>query len=172
MKIEKIKLKDLKQYENNAKIHTDEQIEHIINSINKFGFNDPIAVWGKDNLIIEGHGRYLALNKMGAEDVDIIRLDHLTEDERKAYTLAHNQLNLVTGFDFEILDSELAELENMNMEMYGFNLEDFEVKDRLDLSENIKDSFEIIVECISEFDLEQKYNFLTKEGFECRISTL
>ena len=125
MKIEKIKLKDLKQYENNAKIHTDEQIEHIINSINKFGFNDPIAVWGKDNIIIEGHGRYLALNKMGATDVDIIRLDHLTEDERKAYTLAHNQLNLATSFDFEILDSELAELENMNMEMYGFNLEDF-----------------------------------------------
>ena len=125
MKIEKIKLKDLKQYENNAKIHTDEQIEHIINSINKFGFNDPIAIWGKDNIIIEGHGRYLALNKMNVEEVDIIRLDHLTEDERKAYTLAHNQLNLATGFDFEILDSELAELENMNMELYGFDLEDF-----------------------------------------------
>jgi len=124
MEIEIIKLKELKQYENNAKIHTEKQIEHIINSINKFGFNDPIAVWGKENLIIEGHGRYLALKKMGAKEVEIIRLDHLSEDERKAYTLAHNQLNLETGFDFDILERELAELEDMDMDMFGFDLED------------------------------------------------
>jgi len=138
MEIEKIKLKQLKRYENNAKIHTEEQIEHIINSINKFGFNDPIAVWGEDNLIIEGDGRYLALNKMGIEEVEIIRLDHLTLGERKAYTLAHNQLNLETGLDFEILDSELAELKDMNMDMsaFGFELEDLEELDRAKVSRN------------------------------------
>ena len=65
MKIIKLNIKDIKSYKNNAKIHTAEQIEQIKKSIQEFGMNDPIAVWGKDNTIIEGHGRLEALKQLG-----------------------------------------------------------------------------------------------------------
>ena len=116
-----MEINKLKQYENNAKMHPEYQIKQIAESIKKFGFNDPIAIWGEENLIIEGHGRYLACLQLDLKEVDVIRLDHLTENERKAYTLTHNKLNLNTGFDFEILDKELLNLiEEFDMEEFGF----------------------------------------------------
>lgn len=60
MEIIKINLSELTPYENNAKLHPEEQIEQIKKSIEQFGNDDPIAVWGKDNIIVEGHGRYQA----------------------------------------------------------------------------------------------------------------
>ena len=81
MEVVKLKLKDLKQYKKNAKLHPKEQIEQIKESIIQFGFNDPIAIWGNDNIIVEGHGRYLALKELGYKEVDCIRLDHMTDEE-------------------------------------------------------------------------------------------
>lgn len=89
MEIIKLNINELKPYEKNAKIHTPEQIEQIKSSIEKFGMNDPIGIWGKDNIIVEGHGRIEALKQLNIEEVECIRLDHLTDEERKAYTLAH-----------------------------------------------------------------------------------
>ena len=129
MKIIKLNIKDIKSYKNNAKIHTAEQIEQIKKSIQEFGMNDPIAVWGKDNTIIEGHGRLEALKQLGYKEVECIRLDHLTDEERKAYTLAHNKLTMNTDFDFEILESELIDIDNIDMSDFGFDL-DFEDKNK------------------------------------------
>ena len=70
MEIVKLKIDDIKPYKNNAKIHTPEQIEQIKKSIEQFGMNDPIAVWGKDNIIVEGHGRLEALKQLGYTEVD------------------------------------------------------------------------------------------------------
>ena len=120
MEIIKIKLEDLKPYEKNAKIHTQEQVEQIIKSIEQFGMNDPIAVWGEDNLIVEGHGRLEALKQLGYEEAECIRLDHLTDEERKAYTLAHNKLTMNTDFDFDILNVELNDIQTIDMEQFGF----------------------------------------------------
>ena len=115
MEIIKIKIEDLKPYEKNAKIHTREQIEQIKNSIKQFGMNDPVAVWGENNLIIEGHGRLQALKELNYDEVDCIRLDHLTDEERKAYTLAHNKLTMNTDFDFDLLEDELNDIFNIDM---------------------------------------------------------
>lgn len=120
MEIIKIKIEDLKPYEKNAKIHTREQIEQIKNSIKQFGMNDPVAVWGENNLIIEGHGRLQALKELNYDEVDCIRLDHLTDEERKAYTLAHNKLTMNTDFDFDLLEDELNDIFNIDMEEFGF----------------------------------------------------
>lgn len=120
MEIIKIKLKDLKPYEKNAKIHTQEQVEQIMKSIEQFGMNDPIAVWGEDNLIVEGHGRLEALKQLGHDEVECIRLDHLSDEERKAYTLAHNKLTMNSDFDFDILDEELNNILNIDMTDFGF----------------------------------------------------
>lgn len=119
MKIEKIKIADLIEYENNAKLHPKEQVEQIKNSIIEFGNNDPIAV-DENNMIIEGHGRLLALKELGYKEVEAIRLSHMTDEQKKAYILVHNKLNMNTGFDLDILGSELDEITNIDMADFGF----------------------------------------------------
>ena len=73
LKVEYYPIESIKPYENNAKIHTEEQIEQIVKSIKDFGMNDPIAIWSEDNIIIEGHGRLMACKKLGMTEVPIIR---------------------------------------------------------------------------------------------------
>jgi ParB-like chromosome segregation protein Spo0J len=123
MKIEKIKIELLTPYENNAKEHPQEQIDQIKQSILTYGMNDPIGVWGKQNIIVEGHGRVIALQQLGYEEVECIRLDHLSEEERKAYTLIHNKLTMNTDFNFEKLEEELKALTafDVDMSLYGFD---------------------------------------------------
>lgn len=124
LKVEYLPIDDLKPYENNAKIHTPEQIEQIVNSIRDFGMNDPIGIWGVDNLIVEGHGRLMACKKLGMAEVPIIRLDELSDEQRKAYTLAHNQLTMSTGFDMEKLAEELKNID-LDLDSYGISENDF-----------------------------------------------
>lgn len=92
--------------------------------------DDPIAVWGEDNTIIEGHGRLLACQKLGIEEVPIIRLDHLSDKQRRAYTLIHNQLTMNTGFDVQKLTAELEAIGD-NLIEYGF-----EIKPHVDIVED------------------------------------
>lgn len=124
LKVEYVDVGSLRPYENNAKIHTDEQIAQIARSIEEFGMNDPIAVW-KDGEIIEGHGRLLACQKLGLTEVPIIRLDGLTDEQRRAYMNVHNQLTMNTGFDLDLLNEELGKIENIDMSMFGFDISDF-----------------------------------------------
>lgn len=120
LKIEYMKTDELKPYANNAKIHTAEQIEQIKASIKEFGMNDPIAIW-ENNEIIEGHGRLIACSELGIEQVPVIRLNELTDEQRRAYMLAHNQLNMNTGFDYDILDLELEDIHDIDMKDFGFD---------------------------------------------------
>lgn len=129
MKIEKVKITDIKPYKNNAKIHTREQIEQIKKSIQEFGNNDPIAIDEK-NVIIEGHGRYYALKELGYDEVECIRLTHLTEEQKKAYILVHNKLTMNTDFDINVLNEELDEIINIDMEDYGFDFDEiFDIRE-------------------------------------------
>lgn len=130
LKVDYIPTEQLKAYEKNAKTHTPEQIEQIKNSIQEFGMNDPIGVWGKDNLIVEGHGRLQACKELGMKEVPVIRLDDLTDEQRRAYTLVHNQTTMNTGFNMDILTEELDNID-IDMSELGFpdneevNLDDF-----------------------------------------------
>ena len=121
LKIEYMKTEDLKPYANNAKIHTEEQIDQIKKSIEEFGMNDPIAIW-KNNEIIEGHGRLIACSELGIDKVPIIRLDSLTDEQRKAYMLVHNKLTMNTDFDVDLLKIELDDIVNIGMTAYGFDI--------------------------------------------------
>ena len=120
--VDMIPIGQIKPYKRNAKRHPQEQIEQIINSIKAFGMNDPIGVWGKDNIIVEGHGRYLALREMGESgEVPVIHLDNLTDEQRKAYALAHNKLTMNTDFDFDLLQLEMEDLSAyFDMADFGF----------------------------------------------------
>ena len=134
LKIEYVDINTLKEYEKNAKLHPQEQIEQIKKSIQKFNMIDPIGVW-KDNSIIEGNGRYKACMQLGIKEVPIIRLDHLSDEERKAYTLAHNKLTMNSDFDLDILNDELDDILNIDMSDFGFDL-------NFDLNEEEKEIIE------------------------------
>lgn len=168
LKIEYVDINSIKPYKNNAKEHPREQIEQIKKSIEMFGMDDPIGIW-KDE-IVEGHGRLIACKELGYEEVPIIRLDHLTDEERKAYTLAHNKLTMNSDFDVDILNNELFSFETIDMSDFGFNLIE-EEKEREDLSDKIKENYELIIKCSSEEELEETYNKLSEEGYECQVST-
>lgn len=117
MKIERVSLASIRPYENNAKKHPQSQIDQIAASILEFGNNDPIAI-DETGTIIEGHGRYMALQQLGFTETDVIRLDGLTEQQKRAYILVHNQLTMNTGFDPEILRREIESIETVNLADY------------------------------------------------------
>lgn len=144
MEIIKLKIKDLTPYEGNAKEHPKKQIEEIKNSIKQFGFCDPVGIWGDKNIIVEGHGRVMALEEMGETEVECIRLDHLTDEERRAYTLAHNKTTLSSDFNFEKLEAELAAIE-MDMSQFGFDdfvIEPDTTEDDFDVEEALEEAEE------------------------------
>ena len=125
MDIVKLPIDKLTPDANNAKEHPGWQIEQIKNSIEQFGNLDPIGVWGDDNLIVEGHGRYEALKELGYQEAECIRLDWLSEEERRAYALAHNKLTMNTGWIPEALDLNLDAIGEIDMSLFGFDIKDF-----------------------------------------------
>lgn len=126
LKIEYVPIADIKPYELNAKLHPPEQIAQIKRSIEQFGFDDPIAIW-KDGTVIEGHGRLIAAQEMGIKKVPVIRLDSLTDAQRRAYTLVHNKLTMNSGFDIDTLSYELTAVEfEIDMSEFGFDASDIE----------------------------------------------
>lgn len=122
LKVEYISIDKLKPYERNAKLHPQKQIDQIARSIKEYGMNDPIGVW-KDNVIIEGHGRLEACKKLGIDTVPIVRLDHLTDEQRREYTLIHNKTTMNSDFDTDMLDFEIKELNNFDAEFYDFQFD-------------------------------------------------
>lgn len=130
--IEYVETGKLMPYANNAKMHDAEQVAQIASSIEEFGFNDPIGVWMNADgelEIVEGHGRVLAAKKLGMEHVPIIRLDHMTDDERRAYAHVHNQTTLTSGFDDSILFKDMSELD-FDWSSFGFDVTEVESKAR------------------------------------------
>ncbi len=128
MKIEMVDLKDIKPYAGNAKEHPEKQVKQIIDSIQAFGFNDPIAV-DENNVLIEGHGRLLAAQKLKMRQIPVIRLHHLSEAQKKAYIIAHNKLTLNTGFDLDLLKTEFLTLQDLDFDLSLTGFREMELTD-------------------------------------------
>ena len=88
-KIVTIHVEKLTPLEGNPRRHDD--VTGIMESIRRFGFDDPLVVWGERNVIVEGNGRYEAARRLGLTELPCVRLDHLTEGEMRAYAVAHNR---------------------------------------------------------------------------------
>lgn len=122
LEVHEMAVADLVPYANNAKKHPREQIDQIAESIAEFGNCDPIAVWHNEAgeaEIVEGHGRVMALKKLGIETAPVIYLDHLTDEQRRVYTHVHNQTTLSSGFDEQALIEDMDNL-NADWEALGF----------------------------------------------------
>lgn len=117
MKVEYINISEILPYTNNARTHSEEQIKKIASSIKEFGFNNPILL-DKDNIVIAGHGRLEAAKKIKIKEVPCIRLEHLTEAQKKAYILADNRLaEIGTSWDEELLSFELEGLKDLDFDI-------------------------------------------------------
>lgn len=108
---------ELTPYENNTRKHAPSDIESIKKSIEQDGFNDPIGIWGENNIIVEGHGRQIAAVEMGLKKVPCIRLDHLTDTQRREYAIRHNRTAELSAWDFDTLQEELAALDIDGIDM-------------------------------------------------------
>ena len=127
-KIEIMPLTRLRPYERNARTHTRRQVSQIADSIRRFGFTNPVLV-SDDNEIVAGHGRVLAAKQIGMADVPVLRLSHLSAEERRAYVLADNKLALNAGWDQELLAVELQALIDLEFDLTvtGFSLAEIDL---------------------------------------------
>jgi ParB-like chromosome segregation protein Spo0J len=123
MKVEQIKLEKIIPYANNSRTHSDEQVAQIAASIRQFGFNNPVLI-DEDTTIIAGHGRVLAASRLGLEVVPCIRLNHLSESQKKAYIIADNKIALNSGWDEELLRLELEGLTDAEQVATGFTADE------------------------------------------------
>ena len=121
---ENVPIEKLVPYENNARTHTEKQIEKVAKSIDAFGFLNPILI-DSDYGIIAGHCRTLGAKKLGLTEVPCIFVEDLTEEQKRAYILADNKLALDAGWDYDKVDLELNELDNLDFDvsLTGFDLD-------------------------------------------------
>lgn len=132
LRIEYISPEELTPYEKNTRKHAPDDIEQIKESILTDGFNDPIGIWGEKNLIVEGHGRQIAALELHLDKVPVIRLDHMTDDQRRDYAIRHNRTAELSTWDFSALEEEIAALEIEGHDFSGLNFADFKHDDYVD----------------------------------------
>lgn len=125
-KIEYISTEELIPYARNSRTHSDEQVAQICASIKEFGFTNPVLV-DAEGVIIAGHGRTMAAQRLKMKEVPCLRLSHLTEAQKKAYVIADNKLALNAGWDDEMLALELGELNDLDFDLSLTGFDDDEL---------------------------------------------
>jgi ParB-like chromosome segregation protein Spo0J len=130
LKIEYRKPEELTGYENNARVHDGAQIIQIVDSINEFGFTNPILIDENDG-IIAGHGRIAAAEMMELKTVPVIVLSGLSDEQKRAYVLADNKLALNARWDETLLALEMSELTMLNFDIGLTGFDETEVSMRI-----------------------------------------
>jgi DNA modification methylase len=130
MQIEQIPLKELTPYTRNSRTHSEEQITQVVASIVEYGWTNPVLI-DDSGMIIAGHGRTMAAARLKMTEVPCIRLSNLSENQKRAYIIADNQIALNAGWDEALLHEELEALkiEEYDLQLLGFS--DAELDDLL-----------------------------------------
>lgn len=123
-----IDIRKLVPYHKNAKSHSPKQIDKLADSIQEFGFISPVLI-DKDYNIIAGHGRVMAAKKLKLEKIPCVFIDGLTDEQRRAYILADNRLAEFGKWDLDLVNEELAELEELDFDISAFEFPDIELDD-------------------------------------------
>ena len=177
MKIQEIDIEKLIPYARNSRTHSDDQVAQIAASIKEFGWTNPILVDGEAG-IIAGHGRLAAARKLGLKKIPVIELSHLTPTQKKALIIADNKLALNAGWDNDMLALEFEELniEGFDLDLLGFDETEI---NKLNNNENYDDEIKevkddgnrnlLLIETISEIELQKLFNELNERGFQCKI---
>ncbi len=150
MNIEQKHPQEVKFYEKNTKNHPQEQINKIIRSINKFGFNVPVVV-DKDSIIICGHGRVIAARQMGLETIPVLTKEDLSDEQVRSYRIADNKV-AESDWNEDFLKEEIQDLldEHCNLKDTGFDEE--EISKILDEVEEVATKARTMVDTDIEVD--------------------
>lgn len=128
MKVEAKSIDEIKPYENNPR-DNDDAVDAVANSIKEFGYQQPIVV-DNEGVIIAGHTRYKAAQKLGLKHVPVVVADNLTPDQVKAYRLADNKTAELAGWNMDLLNDELDQIRDIDMSDFGFDdLDSLELED-------------------------------------------
>ncbi len=124
MQVTEVDINSIIPYQWNSKVHTQEQIHRIANSITRFGFNQPIVI-DSDNIILAGHGRYQAAQLLKLQKVPVVKAANLTESEKRAYRIIDNKTAADTGYDLGNLELEVKALAEAGYDAAVFHFEEF-----------------------------------------------
>ena len=126
MKIHLTDIEDIKPYNKNPRKISDKAIDMVATSIKEFGFQQPIVVDMKDEIVV-GHTRYQASKKLNLKKVPVVRGD-FTDEQAKAYRIADNRINEETGWDYNFLQEELNNLLDLDVDLNltGFTSEELD----------------------------------------------
>ena len=147
MTIKDIEISKIKPYENNPR-KNDDAVNAVAESIRQFGWKQPIVI-DKGGVIVAGHTRYKAAQKLGCKTVPCVMADDLSEEQVKAYRLADNKVAELAYWDFGKLDEELAGIADIDMDDFGFDIDSFDIPAKENSSEEMSENNEN-----REFDLE------------------
>ena len=131
MKIKQTKLKDLKPYENNPRLHSELQIIQIATSIKEFGFINPILADEK-GMILAGHGRFLASQRLDLDKVPVVVIDGLDDEQKKALVIADNKIASNSEWDENLLWDQIRELNDKGFDISKLAFEEVEILPMLD----------------------------------------
>lgn len=137
----------LKPYKNNPR-NNEQAVEPVANSIQEFGFKVPIVAT-YDGVIINGHTRYKAAKLLGLETVPVIIADDLTEEQIKAFRIADNKTSEIADWDFELLYDELSEIDGLDMTLFGFDDNDYQLDDIEEETDSESDEEELEIKTYS-----------------------
>lgn len=118
MEVQEIKIDQLTPYDHNPR-QNDGAVDAVAASIKNFGFKVPVVI-DRERVIVAGHTRYKAAKKLGLESVPCIVADDLTDEQIRAFRLADNKVGELAGWDFDLLNMELAGIEELDMTQFGF----------------------------------------------------
>ena len=136
--------------------------------------NDPVGIWGEQNIIVEGHGRQIAALELNLESIPCIRLDHMTDEQRRDYAIRHNRTAELSGWDFKTLQKEIAQLEIEGHDFEGLNFtfegigNDMYVDDFFDRGVEAKEKAVVLgvkVICGTQEQVEEVMNLLKDSGY-------
>lgn len=176
-KVERRSIDSLIPYARNSRTHSEEQISQIAASMKEWGWTNPVLI-DEDGGIIAGHGRVMAAQKLGYDEVPCMVAEGWTEAQKRAYVIADNQLALNSSWDFELLENEILDLANdFDIGLLGFDEQElarfFDKPEAPELKEeNYSEVFNVIVECENEEQQEKVFNKLDEEGYKCRVQSL
>ena len=168
MKIEQKKLDELNPDVNNSRVHNEEQIQQLANSIKEFGFTNPIII-DEDNSVLAGHGRLKAATVAGLKKVPTLRLLGLTDLQKRAYILTDNKIGLNAEWDDDLLQKELRLLAEGNFDIGSLGWDEKEMRsfvgadplEGIELEKDFDSGEEILFE-----DIEAFKNKCPRCGFE------
>lgn len=150
--IKETSINDIRPYENNPRFN-EASVDKVANSIKEFGFRNPIIV-DRDGVIIAGHTRYKAAQRLGLQTVPVIIAEDLTPEQVRAYRIADNKAGEGSLWDYDLLNIELESIKTIDMDLFGsWGPADYEAEPMKPTSAD-RDSEEIDLEEFSKFQCE------------------